>query len=102
MGRFYSIGTQPYQSFEPFPSQCCNSYRVRLEDIGRCLKCECTVTDVFGRSTGPVSAVTSPILPGYFHHLLSRIVEHSAVMLASLEVAFETFITLRLMELHGE
>lgn len=61
---FYSVGTGPNQSFEPFPSQRSRSYKVRLEDIGRCLKCECTVTDVFGRSTGPVSAVTSPILPG--------------------------------------
>lgn len=61
---FYSVGTGPYQSFETFPTQQSRSYKVRLEDIGRCLKCECTITDVFGRSTEPVSAVTSPILPG--------------------------------------
>ncbi|XP_020271153.1 187-kDa microtubule-associated protein AIR9 [Asparagus officinalis] len=61
---FYSIGTGSHQSFEQLPSHCSSSYKVRFEDIGRCLKCECTVTDMFGRSSGPVSAVTSPILPG--------------------------------------
>lgn len=37
---------------------------MRFQDIDRCLKCECSVTDVFGRSSETVSAVTSPILPG--------------------------------------
>ncbi|XP_010923670.1 187-kDa microtubule-associated protein AIR9 isoform X1 [Elaeis guineensis] len=61
---FCSVGTGDYQSFEPLPSRCSCSYKMRLEDIGRCLKCECIITDVFGRSSEPVSAVTAPILPG--------------------------------------
>ncbi|XP_057971339.1 187-kDa microtubule-associated protein AIR9 [Malania oleifera] len=52
-------------SFEPLPSQQSCSYRVRSEDIGRCLKCECIVTDVFGRSSEPAYAETSPVLPGF-------------------------------------
>ncbi|KAJ6813130.1 187-kDa microtubule-associated protein AIR9 [Iris pallida] len=61
---FYSMGLGENQSFEPLPSHQSSSYKLRLEDIGRCLRCEYTVTDVFGRSSGPVSAVTAPILPG--------------------------------------
>ncbi|XP_020586552.1 187-kDa microtubule-associated protein AIR9, partial [Phalaenopsis equestris] len=61
---FYSVSMGEHQSFELFPTQQSSSYRVRFEDIGRCLKCECTVNDVFGRSSETVSAVTSPILPG--------------------------------------
>ncbi|XXG74688.1 hypothetical protein AAC387_Pa07g3344 [Persea americana] len=61
---FYAseTGDKPY--FEPMTSQRSSSYKVRLEDIGRCLRCECIVTDVFGRSSEPASAVTSPVLPG--------------------------------------
>lgn len=67
------------KSYEPLPTQRSCSYKVRLEDIGRCLRCECIVTDVFGRSTEPVYAETAPILPGFFlyggckltHELLS-------------------------------
>ncbi|KAI4312428.1 hypothetical protein MLD38_037238 [Melastoma candidum] len=51
-------------SFEPMPSERSCIYRVRFEDIGRCLRCECVVTDVFGRSTEPTYAETSPIQPG--------------------------------------
>ncbi|KAK9696993.1 hypothetical protein RND81_08G008800 [Saponaria officinalis] len=40
------------------------SYKLCFEDIGRCLKCECIVTDVFGRSSEPVYTITTPILPG--------------------------------------
>ncbi|XP_068657633.1 187-kDa microtubule-associated protein AIR9-like isoform X2 [Aristolochia californica] len=61
---FISLEDTENQSFEPLPSQRSCSYKMRLEDIGRCLRCECIVTDVFGRSSGPASAVTSPILPG--------------------------------------
>ncbi|XP_038987888.1 187-kDa microtubule-associated protein AIR9 isoform X2 [Phoenix dactylifera] len=61
---FCSVGMGDYQSFEPLPSHRSCSYKVRLEDIGRCMKCECTITDVFGRSSESVSAVTGPILPG--------------------------------------
>lgn len=61
---FISNGSGGDQSFEPLATQCSRSYKVRFEDIGRCLKCECFVTDVFGRSSELVSAVTAPILPG--------------------------------------
>ncbi|KAJ4980259.1 hypothetical protein NE237_031096 [Protea cynaroides] len=52
------------KSFETFPSQRSCSYKVRLEDIGRCLRCECIVTDVFGRSSEPASSETAAIMPG--------------------------------------
>lgn len=61
---YCSGATGENQSFELLPALRTCSYRVRLEDIGRCLKCECTVTDVFGRSSDSVSAKTAPILPG--------------------------------------
>lgn len=51
-------------SFEPLPSQRSCSYKVRLEDIGRCLRCECIVNDVFGRSSQPAYAETAAVLPG--------------------------------------
>ncbi|KAJ0081734.1 hypothetical protein Patl1_11265 [Pistacia atlantica] len=53
------------KSFEPLPTQRSCSYKVRLEDVGRCLKCECIVTDVFGRSSELAYAETTPVLPGY-------------------------------------
>ncbi|KAE7996085.1 hypothetical protein FH972_000834 [Carpinus fangiana] len=52
------------KSYEPLPTQCSCSYKVRFEDIGRCLRCECIVTDVFGRLTEPVYTETAPVLPG--------------------------------------
>ncbi|XP_057465602.1 187-kDa microtubule-associated protein AIR9 isoform X2 [Actinidia eriantha] len=61
---FCSSGTGSDMSFEPLPSHHSCSYKVRLEDIGRCLRCECIVTDVFGRSSEPAYAETTPILPG--------------------------------------
>ncbi|KAJ1287736.1 hypothetical protein BS78_02G033400 [Paspalum vaginatum] len=61
---FVSSGSGEDTSFEPLATQCSRSYKVRFEDIGRCLKCECFVTDVFGRSSELVSAVTAPVLPG--------------------------------------
>ncbi|CAM0905321.1 unnamed protein product [Alopecurus aequalis] len=61
---FASNGSGADMSFEPLSTECSRSYRVRFEDIGRCLKCEFFVIDVFGRSSELVSAVTSPILPG--------------------------------------
>ncbi|XP_050222045.1 187-kDa microtubule-associated protein AIR9 isoform X2 [Mercurialis annua] len=51
-------------SFEPIHGLRSCSYKVRLEDIGRCLRCECIVTDVFGRSSEPAYAETAAILPG--------------------------------------
>ncbi|PON54757.1 LRR domain containing protein [Parasponia andersonii] len=61
---FYISELGEKKDFEPLPAQRSCSYKVRLEDIGRCLKCECIVTDVFGRSSEPVYAETAPILPG--------------------------------------
>uniref|UniRef100_A0A5B7C371 187-kDa microtubule-associated protein AIR9 n=1 Tax=Davidia involucrata TaxID=16924 RepID=A0A5B7C371_DAVIN len=61
---FCSSETGNGESFEPLPSQRSCSYKVRLEDIGRCLRCECIVTDVFGRSSEPAYAETAAILPG--------------------------------------
>ncbi|XP_072986679.1 187-kDa microtubule-associated protein AIR9 [Typha latifolia] len=61
---FCSIGAGECQTFEPLAAQNSCSYRVRTEDIGQCLKCECIVIDVFGRLSEPASAVTAPILPG--------------------------------------
>uniref|UniRef100_A0A1D1Z6I6 Protein phosphatase 1 regulatory subunit pprA n=1 Tax=Anthurium amnicola TaxID=1678845 RepID=A0A1D1Z6I6_9ARAE len=61
---YYSTDIDNSRSFETLPSQHSCSYKLRLEDIGRCLKCECIAMDVFGRSSEPVSVVSSPILPG--------------------------------------
>ncbi|XP_057433687.1 187-kDa microtubule-associated protein AIR9 isoform X2 [Lotus japonicus] len=51
-------------TYDPLPNQSSCSYRVRLEEIGRCLKCECVVTDVFGRLGEVVYIETAPVLPG--------------------------------------
>lgn len=61
------------KSYEPLPTQRSCSYKVRFEDIGRCLRCECIVTDVFGRSTEPVYAETAPVLPGIFLYCCSKL-----------------------------
>ncbi|CAA0823754.1 187-kDa microtubule-associated protein AIR9, partial [Striga hermonthica] len=61
---FSSSDTGPENSFGPFPSQRSCSFKVRFEDIGRCLKCECIVTDVFGRSSELAYAETAAVLPG--------------------------------------
>ncbi|XP_031505223.1 187-kDa microtubule-associated protein AIR9 isoform X2 [Nymphaea colorata] len=50
-------------SYETLPLQC-SSYKLRLEDIGRCLRCECIVIDVFGRSSEPLHAISDPIVAG--------------------------------------
>lgn len=62
--RFVSSETGNSRSFEPLPSQRLCSYKVRFEDIGRCLRCECIITDVFGRSSEPTYAETDSVLPG--------------------------------------
>ncbi|XP_047148992.1 187-kDa microtubule-associated protein AIR9 isoform X1 [Vigna umbellata] len=51
-------------SYDPLPNQNSCSYKVRLEDIGHHLKCECIVNDVFGRSGEAVCIETTPVLPG--------------------------------------
>ncbi|XP_073129269.1 187-kDa microtubule-associated protein AIR9 [Henckelia pumila] len=61
---FCSSETENDLSFYPFPSQRSCSYKVRFEDIGRYLRCECIVTDVFGRSSEPAYAETDSVLPG--------------------------------------
>ncbi|KAI3455940.1 hypothetical protein Pfo_012603 [Paulownia fortunei] len=61
---FFSSETGSEKSFEPFPSQRSCSYKVRFEDIGHYLRCECIVTDVFGRSSEPAYAETASVLPG--------------------------------------
>ncbi|XP_059666134.1 187-kDa microtubule-associated protein AIR9 isoform X2 [Cornus florida] len=61
---FCSSETGNTESFDLLPSQRSCSYKLRLEDIGRCLRCECIVNDVFGRSSEPAYAETAFILPG--------------------------------------
>ncbi|KAJ7530247.1 hypothetical protein O6H91_15G086300 [Diphasiastrum complanatum] len=62
----WSRSTEPggTDSFEAIPLQRSCSYRVRLEDVGYCMRCECIVSDVFGRSADPVSILTAPVAPG--------------------------------------
>ncbi|GFP81222.1 187-kda microtubule-associated protein air9 [Phtheirospermum japonicum] len=48
---FFSSESGTDKFFEPFPSQRSCSYKVRFEGIGRYLRRECVVTDVFGRSS---------------------------------------------------
>ncbi|KAK7328506.1 hypothetical protein VNO77_22615 [Canavalia gladiata] len=61
---FYSSEVGDSFSYDPLPNQNSCSYKVRLEDIGHRLKCECIVTDVFGRSGEPVCIETAPVVPG--------------------------------------
>ncbi|KAL1555754.1 187-kDa microtubule-associated protein air9 [Salvia divinorum] len=61
---FFSSETGNEKAFEPILSQRSCSYKARFEDIGRCLKCECSVTDVFGRTSEPVYAETDSVEPG--------------------------------------
>lgn len=62
---FRSLESGNEMSYEALSSEISCSYKVRFEDIGRCLKCECVVHDVFGRSSEPASAETGPISPGF-------------------------------------
>ncbi|KAL6567260.1 187-kDa microtubule-associated protein air9 [Orobanche gracilis] len=68
---FFSSETGNEKSFEPFSSQRSCSYKVGFEDIGRYLRCECIVSDVFGRSSEVAYAETDSILPVCLHHELS-------------------------------
>lgn len=61
---YYSSDSGDARSWEIVSSESSCSYRLRLEDINRCLRCECIVTDVFGRSSEPVYTESTPILPG--------------------------------------
>uniref|UniRef100_A0A1J3CLM1 187-kDa microtubule-associated protein AIR9 n=1 Tax=Noccaea caerulescens TaxID=107243 RepID=A0A1J3CLM1_NOCCA len=62
---FISLESGDKISYEAVSSETSCSYKVRFEDIGRCLKCECIVHDVFGRSSEPAYAETGPISPGF-------------------------------------
>ncbi|GLT97098.1 hypothetical protein SLE2022_146820 [Rubroshorea leprosula] len=62
---FYLLDAGDGKSLESLPGQQSCSYKVRFEDIGRCLRCECIVSDVFGRLSEPGYAETDPILPGF-------------------------------------
>ncbi|KAJ8449890.1 hypothetical protein Cgig2_029252 [Carnegiea gigantea] len=61
---YYSSESGDEKSLEMLSSQRSCSYRLRFEDIGRCLRCQCIVSDVFGRSSEPAYAESTPILPG--------------------------------------
>ncbi|XP_057544940.1 187-kDa microtubule-associated protein AIR9 [Amaranthus tricolor] len=50
--------------WEIFSSENSCSYKLRFDDIDRYLRCECIVTDVFGRSSEPVHTEIIHILPG--------------------------------------
>ena len=75
--RFCSTEMGYNKSFEPVPLPQSCSYKVRIEDIGRCLRCECTVTDVFGRSSDLAYAETSTISPGLFLFRSSNLLKSS-------------------------
>ncbi|ESQ52069.1 hypothetical protein EUTSA_v10016130mg [Eutrema salsugineum] len=62
---FHSLESGDEIVYEALSSEISCSYKVRFEDIGRCLKCECVVHDVFGRSSEPAYAETDPISPGF-------------------------------------
>eukprot|EP00250_Pteridium_aquilinum_P019691 c24537_g1_i1 orf=188-5938(+) len=51
-------------SVESLPSQRGCSYKVRTEDIGYSIHCECIVTDIFDRPSSPVNVVSATIAPG--------------------------------------
>lgn len=59
-----SSGPGLEHAFEILPLQRTRSYKIRSEDVGFVLCCECTMTDIFGRNMEPVVAMTSPISPG--------------------------------------
>jgi hypothetical protein len=52
------------EDFETVALQRACTYKVRLEDVGYCMRCECIVSDVFGRVAEPVSCITPPVGPG--------------------------------------
>ncbi|VVB02098.1 unnamed protein product [Arabis nemorensis] len=62
---FHSLESGDMISYEALSTENSCSYKVRFEDIGKYLKCECVVHDVWGRSSEPAYAETGPILPGF-------------------------------------
>ncbi|XP_024515548.1 187-kDa microtubule-associated protein AIR9 [Selaginella moellendorffii] len=62
----WSRSTEPGSAdFEPISQQRSCTYKVRLEDIGYLLCCECVIYDVFGRSTDPISSTTPAVQPAF-------------------------------------
>ncbi|KAH9610756.1 hypothetical protein KSS87_003287, partial [Heliosperma pusillum] len=62
--QWYSSDPGDANSLKVLSSQHSCSYKLCFEDISCILRCECIVTDVFGRSSEPVFADSTPILPG--------------------------------------
>ncbi|KAH7366335.1 hypothetical protein KP509_18G073300 [Ceratopteris richardii] len=52
------------ESFEALRFQRSCLYNIRTEDIGHFLHCECTVIDVFGRLSLPMSVISPAVSPG--------------------------------------
>ena len=55
-------------SFDTLPLQRTSSYKIRSEDVGSILRCECTMIDIFGRNMEPVSIITDRVLAGNCVH----------------------------------
>lgn len=72
--RSRSSGMGTTDSFESLPSQRGCSYKVRTEDIGFTIRCECIVVDAFDRLSSPVTVVSAAIAPGKSIETLSRAV----------------------------
>lgn len=62
--QWYFSSEMGTKAFEPVQSQSSCSYKLRFDDIGCCFKCECIVTDTFGRSSEPAYVETAPVSPG--------------------------------------
>nr|XP_043619051.1 187-kDa microtubule-associated protein AIR9 [Erigeron canadensis] len=62
--QWYMSSEMGSNGFEPIQSQCSCSYNLRFDDIGCRFKCECIVTDTFGRSSEPAYVETAPVSPG--------------------------------------
>ncbi|KAI3495528.1 hypothetical protein L1887_37869 [Cichorium endivia] len=62
--QWYISSEMENKGFEPLQSQCSCSYKLQFDDIGCRFKCECIVTDTFGRSSEPAYSETTPVSPG--------------------------------------
>ncbi|XP_074276682.1 187-kDa microtubule-associated protein AIR9 [Silene latifolia] len=62
--QWYSSEPGDANSLKVLSSQHSCSYKLCFEDISCILRCECIVTDVFGRASEPVFVDSTPILPG--------------------------------------
>jgi hypothetical protein len=59
--RSAAIGSSEFSSLQGETS---TSYTATFEDIGRRIKCECSVTDYMDRRSRPVAAITPPVEAG--------------------------------------